>query len=80
MVDLARLAALEKLIEQAQSMDGVVAAGDEIAEWVAGLDRPGHARNRRWILADRRGRGRARAASPKRPRCAGVALGPRADA
>jgi hypothetical protein len=34
--------ALETLIERAQSMDGVwVAAGDEIAAWVAGLDLPG---------------------------------------
>ena len=38
----ARAAALEQLIERAQSMDGVwVAAGDEIAAWVAGLDLPG---------------------------------------
>jgi peptidoglycan/xylan/chitin deacetylase (PgdA/CDA1 family) len=38
----ARAAALEKLIERAQSMDGVwVAAADEIAAWVAGLDLPG---------------------------------------
>jgi peptidoglycan/xylan/chitin deacetylase (PgdA/CDA1 family) len=37
----ARAAALEKLIEKAQAMDGVwVAAGDEIAAWVAGLDLP----------------------------------------
>jgi hypothetical protein len=38
----ARAAALERLIERAQSMDGVwVAAGDEIAAWVASLDLPG---------------------------------------
>jgi len=37
----ARIAALETLIELAQSMDGVwVAAGDEIAAWVADLDLP----------------------------------------
>jgi peptidoglycan/xylan/chitin deacetylase (PgdA/CDA1 family) len=37
----ARVAALEALIERAQSMDGVwVAAGDEIAAWVASLDLP----------------------------------------
>jgi hypothetical protein len=37
----ARVAALEKLIGRAQSMDGVwVGAGDEIAAWVAGLDLP----------------------------------------
>jgi peptidoglycan/xylan/chitin deacetylase (PgdA/CDA1 family) len=37
----ARAAALERLIERARSMDGVwVAAGDEIAAWVAGLDLP----------------------------------------
>jgi len=38
----ARTAALEGLIEHAQSMDGVwVAAADEIAAWVATLDLPG---------------------------------------
>ena len=37
----ARAKALEGLIERAQAMDGVwVAAGDEIAAWVAGLDLP----------------------------------------
>ena len=37
----ARAAALESLIRRAQAMDGVwVAAGDEIAAWVAGLDLP----------------------------------------
>jgi peptidoglycan/xylan/chitin deacetylase (PgdA/CDA1 family) len=37
----ARAAAIERLIDQAQAMDGVwVAAGDEIAPWVAGLDLP----------------------------------------
>jgi peptidoglycan/xylan/chitin deacetylase (PgdA/CDA1 family) len=37
----ARAAAIERLIDQAQAMDGVwVAAGDEIATWVAGLDLP----------------------------------------
>ena len=37
----ARAAALETLIRRAQAMDGVwVAAGDEIAAWVAGLDLP----------------------------------------
>ena len=37
----ARAAALERLIERAQSMDGVwVAAGDEIAAWVEGLGLP----------------------------------------
>ncbi len=37
----ARAAALEGLIERAQSMDGVwVAAGDEIAAWVESLDLP----------------------------------------
>ncbi len=36
-----RAAAIEGLIERAQSMDGVwVAAGDEIAAWVEGLDLP----------------------------------------
>jgi peptidoglycan/xylan/chitin deacetylase (PgdA/CDA1 family) len=38
----ARVAALEELIKRAQSMDGVwVAAADEVAAWVAGLDLPG---------------------------------------
>jgi peptidoglycan/xylan/chitin deacetylase (PgdA/CDA1 family) len=37
----ARAAALEDLIRRAQAMDGVwVAAADEIAAWVAGLDLP----------------------------------------
>jgi peptidoglycan/xylan/chitin deacetylase (PgdA/CDA1 family) len=37
----ARVAALEGLIRRARSMDGVwIAAGDEIAAWVAPLDLP----------------------------------------
>jgi hypothetical protein len=38
----ARALALEDLIRRAQEIDGLwVAAGDEIAAWVAGLDLPG---------------------------------------
>jgi peptidoglycan-N-acetylglucosamine deacetylase len=37
----ARALALERLIERAQAIDGLwIAAGDEIATWVEGLDLP----------------------------------------
>ena len=56
----ARAAALEELIERAQSMDGVwVAAGDEIAAWVAGLDLPPSPTSRRSSWPATRGPGPA---------------------